>query len=55
MKQRIREKLGLVSTVLLGVVALSPQSFHISQTVHPWVFLAAIVWFFLFITGFFNG
>jgi hypothetical protein len=55
MKRRTWEMLGYVSTLILGVAALSPQIFHIPRTVHPWVFLAAIIWFFLFITGFFKG
>jgi hypothetical protein len=54
MKRRIRETLGYISTLLLCAMALLPQIFHISPTIHPWVFLGAIMWFFLFITGYFN-
>jgi hypothetical protein len=54
MKRRAWELLGYITTLLLGAAALAPQSFHVPNNVHPWVFLAAVIWFFLCITGFFR-
>jgi len=54
MKQRLWKLFGYVSTVLLGVAALFPQIFRLPRDLYSWVFLAAIVCFFMFITGFFN-
>jgi hypothetical protein len=54
MKQRLWKLFGYGSTVLLGVAALFPQVFRLPRDLYSWVFLAAIAWFFLFITGFFS-
>ena len=53
MKQRVWKLFGYVSTALLGMAALFPQVFRFPHEVYGWVFLAAVIWFFLFITGFF--
>jgi len=54
LKQRVWKLFGYVSTVLLGAAALFPQVFRLPRDMYGWVFLAAILWFFLFITGSFN-
>jgi hypothetical protein len=55
MKQRIWKFFGYFSTLLLAAAALLPQIFRVPHQMQPWVFLAAIVWFFLFVTGFWGG
>lgn len=55
MKRRIWESFGFISTAFLGALALLPKSFHLLPGLYPWVFLGAILWFFLLITGFFKG
>jgi len=46
---------GFLSTLILAAVALAPQAFMIPQNMRAWVFLSAILWFFLFTTGSFNS
>lgn len=54
---KIRHKLwkwfGCLSTLFIAVAALAPDVFRIPHNLQAWVFLAAIMWFFLFTTGFF--
>jgi hypothetical protein len=54
MKQKMWRVFGYGTTVLLGVAALFPQVFRLPLELNGWIFLAAILWFFLFITGFFS-
>ena len=53
-KNKIRKWSGGIVTAILSIVALSPCTFGIPELAHPWIFLAAFVWLFLFVTGFFN-
>jgi hypothetical protein len=55
MKQRTWKVFGYISTLLLAAAALMPRLFQIPISIQPWLFLAAIAWFFLFVTGFWNG
>jgi hypothetical protein len=45
---------GILSTLLISAAALAPNAFGIPATIQPWVFLAAIFWYFAFCTGMFN-
>jgi hypothetical protein len=54
MKQRMWRVFGYGTSVLLGVAALFPQVFRLPRDLYGWVFLAAILWFYLLITGFFS-
>lgn len=49
-----RKYFGVVSTVLLGVAALTPDVFRIPATLRPWVFVTFVFWSFLFSTGQFS-
>ena len=52
--KRFRKWFGYGSTLVLFIGAIAPIQFNIPLTWRPWIFLAAILWFFLFSTGFFT-
>jgi hypothetical protein len=45
---------GIISTAILLAGAVAPRFFEIPVLWRPWIFLAAIMWTFLFSTGFFT-
>ena len=45
---------GYLSTLFMAVAALTPDALRIPHNMQAGVFLAAILWFFMFTTGFFN-
>jgi hypothetical protein len=46
---------GYLSTLTMAVAALAPDALRIPHNMQAWVFLAAVMWFFTFTTGFFNS
>jgi len=54
LKRRFWKWFGYASTVILSVGAVTPQTFDIPILWRPWIFLASVLWLFLFSTGFFN-
>jgi len=52
-KINIRKWSGHVLTFGIFLAAVSPSTFHISATVHPWIFLFSIVWIFAYSNGVF--
>jgi hypothetical protein len=55
LKNRWRKWFGFGSSMVLFIGALAPSQLNIPLPWRPWIFLASILWFFLFSTGFFNG
>ena len=53
-KRQILRGLGMISTLLLGAMALAPDSFRISQSWRPWLFMISIAWFFAYCAGMFD-
>ena len=49
--QKTRRWFGLVSTLALVIVAVTPATFHIPTVDRVWVFLAAVFWMLLWTTG----
>jgi hypothetical protein len=45
---------GLLSTVVWGVAALSPETFKIPVPLEGWTFVIAVMWFFAYCAGLFN-
>jgi hypothetical protein len=45
---------GIISTAILLAGAVAPRFFEIPVPWRPWIFLASILWTFLFSTGFFT-
>lgn len=52
--RRIVKWFGAISTVLLSIVALAPNTFWIPANLQPWVFLTAIFWVLAFCAGMFD-
>ncbi len=53
-KRRLWKWFGYISTGIVLICDVSSQTLHIPIGLIPWIFVASIFWFFLFITGFFN-
>ena len=51
---RMLKGIGIMSTVLLSAVALTPDTFGIPAKLQPWVFLTAIFWVLVFCAGIFD-
>jgi hypothetical protein len=49
--QKTRKWFGVVSTLAMVVVAVTPATFHIPTVDRVWVFLAAVFWMLLWTTG----
>jgi hypothetical protein len=45
---------GLLSTIIWGVAALSPETLQVPEPLQGWVFAISILWFFAYCAGFFN-
>jgi hypothetical protein len=54
-KRRFWTFFGYISTAMLFTAAFAPNTFEIPVPWRPWIFLASILWAFLFTTGFFNS
>ena len=52
-KNRLSKWVGYLLTFGIFCAAVSPSTFNISATVHPWVFLFSIVWIFAYSSGVF--
>lgn len=53
--QLLRKWFGVVTTVFVVAAALAPDTFRIPHSLRPWVFLGAVLWYFLFAAGVFNS
>ncbi len=53
-KRRAWTCFGYVSTALLFGAAIDPGVVDIPLPWRPWLFLASIGWFYMFVTGFFT-
>lgn len=45
---------GILSTTLLIIGSLSPNTFHIPPAIHQWFFLVTIAWILLMVSGVLN-
>jgi hypothetical protein len=52
--KKLRKGFGIGMTGVLLIGAIVPSQFNIPLPWRPWIFLASILWFFLFATGFFS-
>lgn len=52
-KNHLRKWSGHLLTFGIFLAAVSPSTFNIPPTVHPWVFLFSIVWIFAYSNGVF--
>ncbi len=50
-KRRFSKWGGYFSTLLIFVVAITPNTFHIPTVVQPWIFLGSIFWIIAFSSG----
>ncbi len=54
-KKRIGKIAGVVSTLAVFIIGITPSTFSIPMGLRPWLFLGAIVWFVAFSSGVFSS
>ena len=50
-KQRLSKWVGHFLTMAIFWAAVSPNTFNISASIHPWVFIFSIVWIIAYSSG----
>ena len=53
--QLLQKWFGAVSTLLILAAALTPDTFRIPNSLRPWIFLGALLWYFIFAAGIFSS
>ena len=53
--RRIARWFSFLSTLILAVLAFSPERFNVPLNMRPWIFLAFIFWSFAYCAGIFNS
>ena len=53
--RRLLKWFGLLSTLVLGALAFSPNTFNVPLSLRPWIFLTFIFWLFAYCAGTFNS
>ncbi len=54
-KRRLGKLVYYVFTLSIFVVGVMPDTFNIPLVLRPWIFLASIMWIFIFSSGVFNS